>query len=185
MNMKEKLQERHRLLERMKDSLRDANIVCDLYEPEDLLGEGNADASVPTMLRIALSGIGKEGASGDFFFQPFATPEDVVQYFSAVLTLTDEFDETHLPALFEAISYINFHLPCGAFCIDEDKDFLSYKLPLPLPLDLSGDRMLSQMNIIAGNALSAANMYARLLFEVKDGKKSAADVAAALNTVAQ
>ena len=166
MNIEEKIQERKELLERMKESLQDDLIACEVAEREM---EG-----VPVVLNVILDTLAKddaeEGAFGEFFFDPIASEEDEIQHFSCVITLMDDLPQEHLPELFEALAYINFILPCGRYCIDKDRSFLAFRLTVPLPMELSGDALFDQMNICMANAVAGADIFLEPLVQLASGE---------------
>ncbi|MCR5487786.1 MAG: hypothetical protein K6F35_09710 [Lachnospiraceae bacterium] len=161
-------EERHALLERMRDSLQEELVAAEIVEPEK--------ENEPEILTAVLSGIGEagemEGAYGEFFFVPVVSGEDAIQHFSAVITLLDDLDREKLPMLFEAMSYINFSQPCGSYCVDRDAAYLCYKMTVPLPSELSGDALFEEMNICMANAATAADLYADLLIRIASGEGS-------------
>lgn len=160
MDLEKKYQERRTLLEKMRDSLQEELIACDIIEPEEYVELGARSEKIPPMLRVILDSFGEDGVIGDFFFQPFVTDEDAVQFFSAVLTLADEIEKERLPELYKKISDANFQLPCGAYCIDEKGGFLVFKLTVPLSVNISDEALLEQMNIVASNAIMSADLFA-------------------------
>ena len=158
-------QERHELLIRLQDSLREEMIACETLEPEN--------KEEPEILTVVLDSFGdeeREGGAGEFFFLPMSSEEDMVQYFCAVLTLADDIPGENLTALFEAMSYINFVLPCGSYCIDKNRSFLTYKLTVPLPIGLCGDALYEQMNICVSNAVNTADTFSDVLIKIAYGE---------------
>lgn len=166
MDLEKKYQERHELLAQMQDELEEGLIACELTEPEEIESEEQGEVTIPEMLHVVVDGLGEEGMIGEFFFQPLGDETDKVQYFTVLLTLADELKEEKLPALFEAMSYANVRVLCGAFYVDEDKEFLFYKMTIPLPVDLSRDDLYKQMNIAVGNSIAAASEYREQLVEL-------------------
>ncbi|MCR4656322.1 MAG: YbjN domain-containing protein [Lachnospiraceae bacterium] len=165
-------EERHELLIRIRDSLLEELVACDIREPE---GENE-----PEILTVVLDGIGEagdmEGGIGEFFFAPPSSEEDTVQHFCAVLTLMDDLGSEHLPELFEAMSYINFRLPCGSYSVDSDASLLCYRLVTPVPMRLSGEELFEQMNVSMANAFTAADLYADMLIKLSAGEKSLKEI---------
>ena len=161
------IKERNELLIRLRDSLQEEMIACEIHEPEN--------KEEPEILTVLLDTVGdeeREGAAGEFFFMPFTTGEDRVQYFCAVLTLMDDIPEENLPALYEAMSHINFALPCGSYSVDREGRFLTYKLTVPLPAELQGDALYDEMNICVSNAVNTADAYADILIKISCGEVS-------------
>jgi len=165
-------EERHELLTRMRDSLQEELIACDIRQPEN---EGE-----PEILMAVIDGIGEsgemEGTIGEFYFIPPSSKEDTVQHFCATLTIADELKEEFLPPLFEAMSYVNFNIPCGSFSVDKDRSMLSFRLVTPLSAGLSGEDLLLQMNISMANAFASADLYADELIKVSGGEKTVEDI---------
>ena len=161
------IKERNELLIRLRDSLQEEMITCEIGEP--------LNAEEPEILTVVLDAFGDEerdGAAGEFFFMPFSTGEERVQYFCAVLTLMDDIPEENLPALYEAMSHINFALPCGSYSVDREGRFLTYKLTVPLPAELQGDALYDEMNICVSNAVNTADAYADILIKISCGETS-------------
>ncbi len=159
------LKDRQELLEKMRDSLQEELIACEIREAEN--------ENEPAVLNVVFDELGQdneEGVLGEFFFLPPASEEDEVQHFSTVLTIADDIDKTKLPDLFETMSHINFKIPCGAFCIDEDAEMLLYRHTVPLPIDESKEALLKEMNICMANALVSADMYLDLLLKINNGE---------------
>ena len=167
MDTEKMMKERHELLTRLGDSLLEEMIACEIAEPQS--------EEEPEILTVLLDTFGdgeREGAAGEFFFMPFSSEEDRVQYFCAVLTLMDDISEENLPALFEAMSGINFALPCGSYSVDRDHRFLTYKLTVPLPAELNSDALYDEMNICVSNAVNSADAYADTLIKISCGEAS-------------
>ena len=166
MNIDEKKQERRELLERMKESMQEELIACEVAEPEQ---EG-----LPPVLNVILDALAKddaeEGAFGEFYFDPIVSEEDEIQHFSGVITLMDDLPKEHLAELFEAIAYINFILPCGRYCIDKGQSFLAYRLTVPFSVELSGDALFDQMNICMANAVASADLFLEPLVQLAEGE---------------
>lgn len=171
---KEKIMnDRHEVLEAMEGSLQEELIAAKLNAPE----EGNG-TEVLTVIFPEL-GIDGDGAVGELFFLPVITDEVEVQHFATILTIADEIGEDQYPALYEAISYINFRLPCGAYALDDESGSLIFKLTVPVPAELSKEELLKEMNICSGNAVAAADLHMDLLLRMLDGETTMDDVRAA------
>ena len=167
MDTEKMMKERHELLTKLRDSLQEEMIACEIYEPQN--------AEEPEILTVVLDAFGDEerdGAAGEFFFMPFSTGEERVQYFCAVLTFMDDIPEENLPVLYEAMSHINFALPCGSYSVDREGSFLTYKLTVPLPAELQGDALYDEMNICVSNAVNTADAYADILIKISCGETS-------------
>ena len=112
---------------------------------------------------------------------PVSSEEAEVQYFTAVITIADELDTERIGELFEAMSYINFKVPAGSYCIDKDRSFLVYKLTTPLSVGLSEDALYEQVNISMGTATAMADLYMDLLRRILENEITLEDVITALN----
>ena len=167
MDVKKLIEERHEQLSRIRDTLMEELIACGLREPEN--------ENEPEILTVVLDGLGetgdREGGIGEFFFAP-SDEDDTVMHFCAVLTLKDELNREYLPNLFEAMSYINFRLPCGCYCTDREGSLLCYRITAPLPINLSGEELFEQMDIVISNAFIAADLYADMLIKLSDGERT-------------
>ncbi len=176
MDRKEVLNNREELLKRMAEDLQEAMIAAVYREPEK-----KGDIPVVSVLFDEM-GEGDEEAYGEFFFHPFITDEDEVQFFSGVITLADSLPEEHLDKLFEAMSYINFQIPCGNFALDKSRTFLCFRECIPLPMEMSPDELYRQMNIISGNAVASADAYISTLLQLTKGELSIDEVKELLGT---
>lgn len=161
MDIEKIMKERHELLERLRDSLQEELVACEIIEAEN--------ENEPEVLRVLFDELGQdneEGILGEFFFLPPGSDEDEVQHFSAVFTVADEIDKDKLPRLFEAMSYINFRIPCGSFSIDREEEILIYRLTTPFSVQMKGDDLYAQMNICLTNALICTDMYSDILLQL-------------------
>lgn len=154
---------------------------------EEILGE----AQVRTLLRSAGEdglpvdilttlhtefGQDSDEAMGEFYFAPNANGESQVQYFTSVITLSEEVNKEHLPELYEAISKLNFYLPVGSFAIDEEDSSLAYKHVVPIRVDCSQEELLQQVDILIAHALSISEEYIAILLHVSEGKATVQDI---------
>lgn len=140
------------------------------------------EEGAPEMVSAVLDEIGDTDQEilGDFFFQPLLGEEDTTQYFSVVITITDMIPEERLSELYEAISYVNFSLPAGNFCIDKDHRFFCYVLSVPLPMEMEDTALFTEMDLAAGNAFAIADAHIGILTDVLNGKENADGVVAFL-----
>ena len=74
-----------------------------------------------------------------------------------------------LPQFYEALAYIHFTLPYGTFSIDTGNRFLAYKLCVPLSIEMEGEELYDEINIITGNAAEAVDTYMGVLSDLRDG----------------
>ncbi len=172
MDIEKIMEERHEILARMRDSFQEELIACEIREPEN--------EKEPEILAVVLDGIGEigdmEGGIGEFFFAPLSSENDTVKHFCTVITIADDLDKRYLPDLFEAMSYINFRMPCGSYSVDKDASFICYRLVTPIPMGLSGEELFEQVNVVMANAFTAADLYADMLIELSSGEKTLKDV---------
>ena len=159
---------RDELLDRMVEDFKDAYIAAAVAETE---GEDE-----PKIVRAILDEIGDdEGVIGEYYFTPIESEEDEVQFFNALITISEDVPEDPA-ALFEAMSYINFTIPAGSFAIDKDHNFISYRLSIPMSIDLGREAVYDAMNIAAGNSAAIADSYAGVLLDVVNKKLSVEEV---------
>ncbi len=169
-NFEDEKKKRHELLERVSKDLNADLIAAAIREPDP---EKGTDA----ILNVMFDEIGMDGneALGEFFFLPLRDTgelnlEPKVQHFMAVITIAEELESDHFPELYEAMSYINSIIPCGAYYIDMDKKFLSYKMTVPLPIELSEEEVYKEIHIITATALSMVDLHIDLLLDLMDGE---------------
>ena len=81
-------EQRHRLLESLKEELNAAEIAAELRDEDGF-----------EMVSAMLDEVGDTDSEmmGDFFFRPLLSEEDEMQYFAAVLTIPDQIGEDRLP----------------------------------------------------------------------------------------
>ncbi len=168
MSIKEAIEIRNELLDRMVDDYREVDIAAVVAE--------NDDKDAPKIVRAILDEIGiEDGAIGEFYFNP-SSDEDEIQIFNALLTMTEDIPEDNLPVLYEAMGYINFVLPVGCFAYDKDHNFLIFKLSVSMPISFDKEVVYSLMDTAAGNASSIVDTYMDVLVNVAKGKVSIDEV---------
>ncbi len=118
------------------------------------------------------TGANIEDVIGQFYFSPIVTDDDTVQYFNAVIFLTEDIDEKRLPALYEAMSYINYYNVTGAFSIDEMHENLIYKASIPMPIEMNDDVLYDQVEAVMGNAITIVDKFTDVLMGILDGSGS-------------
>ena len=173
MNKEKILAERKELMERLADELQDNLIAAMIKE-----NETEEEEEDPVILSVLLDelGSGREEAFMECCFTPLTSEEDAVQFFTSVITLSDDLDRDYLPALIESVSYINFQIPCGSFHVDKTHSFLCFRLAAPLPIEQNGDALYKEINILTGNAVAIVDQYFDLLLDVSRGKARLEDV---------
>ncbi len=161
MDINEMENRRHDLLEELNRELNDAQIAAVLRKEE----------GAPEMVSAMLDELGDGDLEilGDFYFRPFQTEEDTAQAFMCVITITDELPPERLPALYEAICYVNFNLTAGCFSVDKDHRFFCYVLSTLLPAELEDALLFREMDLAVGNALAIADSYIGILTDVVNG----------------
>ncbi len=174
--MEEVLKERHKLLERMRDSFQEELIASEIAVPDQ---EG-ASEILNVVLDMLGGGEAEEGSFGEFYFDPIHSEEDEIQRFTAAITIMDQLSEEHLPELYEAMAHINFRLPCGAYSIDKEKQFLAYRLTVPLSMELKGDTLYDAMDVCVASAINAADLYMEPLIRLAIGELTLEEMEALL-----
>ncbi|MBR1876373.1 MAG: hypothetical protein IJ805_04625 [Lachnospiraceae bacterium] len=104
---------------------------------------------------------------GEFFFLPYEKEE--MLYFSAVITIADEYDKSVLKDLEAAVSRINSFLPVGAFSTGPDGKTLVYRYTIPVPGDMKQKDQLSLMLTASDDAISVSDIYMGYLLLVMAG----------------
>ena len=158
---------RHDALVKLQGSLQEELIPAELVAHEEV--------EILTVIFAEL-GLDGDGAVGELFFLPLRSENDTVWHFSTVITIADEIDTQNTDVLYEALSYINFRIPCGSYAFDKDADQLVYKMTVPVPADMSEDELLKEMNICSGNAVAEADAHIDLLLRLLDGEASMEDI---------
>ena len=157
---------REALLKRMNEEFAE-NYIAAMYQDEEESGMEDG------ILNVYFEDTGDklQDSIGQFFFTPVVTDEDTVQYFNAVIFLTEDIDEEKLPKLYEVMSYINFYVPAGSFCVDEKHEEFIYRLACPMPIDLDDDALYDEVQCIIGNAMSFADRFIGYLLGILDGNR--------------
>ncbi len=175
MDIRKIMKERHELLTRMESSFQQQFIAAKIREPEN--------ENAPEILSVIFEELGIDGdeAFGEFFFYNLPTEESDIQHFVAMITIADALDSEHLPELFEAMSYVNRDLPCGSYSVDMDRKFLTFRMAVPLSINMSGDELYDEMDIVAGNAMALVDAHMDILLGVLSGEKDIEYVKQMLN----
>jgi hypothetical protein len=161
MDIKEIEKRRHGILEAFTKELNDSLIAAVL----------NNDEGAPESVSAILDelGGGEMEVLGEFFFRQPETEDDGAQVFTCVFTIADDIPAERLPALYEAISYVNFSIPAGCFSIDKDHRFFCYVLSTFMPADLEDSEVFREIDLAAGNAMAIADTYIGILSDVLEG----------------
>ena len=170
MDIKTLMNERHAALEAVEGMLQEELIAARLNEPDD-----KNDIEVLTVIFPEL-GLDGDSALAELFFLPIVSEEAQVQHFNTVITIADDLEEERFPALYEAISYINFRLVCGAYALDEESGSLVFKLSVPMPIDLQGDDLIREINICSGNAVAVLDQHIDLVLGIANGEVTMDDI---------
>ncbi len=175
MNISNLLEERRRILERIQGEFQEALEPAMIREPES--------DSEPVILSILFDDLGTPDgeALGEFYFLHPASDEDEIQHLCGTITIAEKVESDHFPELFEAMSYINAAIPCGAWRLDMDRKFLSFHLAAPVSINMTGEELYEEMNIVMTNAYAVAGAHADLLIKILDGEKDIEFVKEALN----
>ncbi len=164
MDIKELIKEREELLDRLKEELNGELIASDIRKAQK--------KEEPDILRVIFDDMGMEGQEqvlGEYFFLPFSGDEPAAHHFMAVLTIADDLENAPMEALFEAMSYINSVLPYGAYNIDREKKFLTFKMTLPVSVELEAEDIYREMNLLMANSLALVDVHMDLLLKLIDG----------------
>ncbi|MCR5099937.1 MAG: YbjN domain-containing protein [Butyrivibrio sp.] len=169
---KDKIKEqRKELFDRLNNEMAEQYIPA-IYRDKD---ETGIDDGILTAYFEEL-GINDEDAVGEFYFTPVLSEEDDVQFFTAVITLTEDVDESKLPVLYEGLSYLNFYLPLGAFSISDDHNCIIYKYPISLPIDIEGEDLYNIVEGVIATTLTTIDNNIDLVLGLSYGSRSIEDV---------
>ncbi len=167
--MNETIEMRNELLDRLVEEFHDAYIAAAIAE--------NDDPEAPKIVRALLDEVGdSDGVMGEYFFTPMSSEEDPIQVFNAILTLSEDMPEDNLPAFFEAMSYINYHIPVGAFSFNKDHTFFCFKMSVVIPMGYDKDVIYGLMSAVAGNSASIVDLYMEALMDIANNKISVEEV---------
>lgn len=172
MDINEVMNERHTALEAVEGMLQEELVAARLNEPDD---ENGVEVLTVIFPELGLDG---DSAIAELFFLPIVSKDAQVQHFSTVITIADDLEKEQFPALYEAISYINFRLLCGAYALDEESGSLVFKLSVPMPIDLQEDDLIREINICSGNAVAVLDQHIDLVLRIVDGEAGMEDVKA-------
>ncbi len=173
MKSKDVITMRNELLDRMVEEFHDTFIPAVRNETED--------PEAPGIVRAILDQIGgdegdAEGVMGEFFFSPMSSEDDEVHVFNAMMTISDQVPEDNLPAFFEAMSYINFHIPLGCFAYDKDHSYFCFRLSVSIPMNFDKEAIYGLMSAAAANAAHVTDDYMQVLLDVAENKFSVDEV---------
>lgn len=114
-----------------------------------------------------------EDAMGEFFFMPkIEGREEDALYFNSVLTLSENLTEEMLPALYEAISILNYYTESGTFAVNKDGDMLVYRNSVALPLEMSDETVFEMILANVAFSINVAERFSDLLLRVCDHRMS-------------
>ena len=120
-------------------------------------------------------------SSGEFFFLPNKEGEEVM-FFVNLITVSTELPESTLGELMAAVSIINTYILAGAFSIDPKAGALVFKHVHEMPMDLDEKTVTEYADLSMGIAISMVQQYGYYLIEVKEGTRTADNVAKALTS---
>ena len=125
-------------------------------------------------------GVSHDEVLGEFYFQPLNSDEDVVGFFTCVMTLSEEVYEETLARLYEAISVLNFYIPNGAFGVSKDMGAITYRVCLVYPLTTEKDALFDLANAAMGNTLTLLDRWVDIVLRISEGKGDVRDIESAL-----
>ncbi len=154
---------RHELLEELVEDLNDNLTAAGIIE---VTTEDEPEAIEFILTDIANS---TDEARGYIYFNLPQTEEDEVQHLTCMFDLFEDLPKENLPALYEALNYINFAIPYGAFSVDVGNRFVTYKLCVPLDIQMEKDELYEELTIVAGNAAEAVSSFFTVISNVLYG----------------
>ena len=142
------------------------------------------DANGVEILASIFDDLAMEGleSSGEFFFLPNKEGEEIM-FFVNLITISTELPESTLGELMAAVSVINTYILAGAFAIDPKAGTLVFKHVHEMPMDLDEKTVTEYADISMGVAISMVQQYGYYLIEVKEGTRTAENVARAMTSM--
>ena len=167
--------ERHEILERIADDLKEAIVPAIIRVPEEI-------EDAPEILTVHFDeiGVSHDDVVGEFFFHNISSDEDVTGIFNGVITLADELSGENLPKLCEALAVLNYYIRNGAFGISADKKQLSFRVCLPYPLGTDKDTLLELVNTTMGNAYVTLDEWVDIVLRISEGECDIESITSAL-----
>ena len=105
-------------------------------------------------------GIGNDTAVGQYYFAPVVFEESDVEQFIIMLNLSEELEESKKVDMLQAITFVNYLLPTGAFVMDPALEMLSYKRGVTLAVADEEEKTLSMILYEILNALNMVSVFA-------------------------
>ena len=161
---------RRELLEKFCEDFHEAYIAAAVVEPE------SEDGLTTVRVLFDELGDGDDEPYAEFYFTPLTSEEDTVQYFTGLITLSEDLPVDNLSKLYEAMSYINFYIPAGAFAIDAGHRVLTYRLCVPMSIEAAREEIFRQMQVIGGNSAAIADAYIGVFRDVANDDMSIDEV---------
>ena len=176
---KQKLQSREKhLANQLFDQLTQTG-----YEPTRTSVE---ESGLYDVVTVELDGIGIGGdyALCHMFFLPSMEDDMPVHNFSVTMNITDtiEGDDRKISVM-QAITYLNFIVPIGAFVLDPELNVLSYRRNTAIPVDLSEEETLGLMGREFFNSTATITPFISALVCLRNGEIELPEFAEAIRLV--
>lgn len=114
-------------------------------------------------------GIGNDTAVGQYYFAPVVFEEADVEQFVIMLNISDELKESKKVDMLQAITFVNYLLPTGAFIMDPALDILTYKRGVTLAVTDEDEKTLGMILYEILNAVNMVSVFvAPLLAYMED-----------------
>ena len=116
-------------------------------------------------------GIASDDVLAHVFFLPSPQDDMPINNFRVNITVADELENNELrPVMLQAISYVNFLIPIGAFVYDPSVNVLTYRRNCAIPVTLSEDESLMMMGWELFNGLSVVEPFLAPLLTLMSGE---------------
>ena len=169
MRQKEMLEQRHRILNRVKDSFDEEMIPAQIERPDVSDPADEHERLMILMEDIAAVGV---DAMGEFFFLP-SQQSDEYQVFMNLITIDEEINLGRLNELLLAINILNNYIPVGAFGIDLARNNIVYRHNCEMPIRSSDAPIKDKVDLSMGLSVALVKEFAYMLLEVNDEIRNA------------
>lgn len=116
-------------------------------------------------------GIGSDYVLAHAFFLPAPQDDMMIHNFRVTMTVADQVETDELRAIMlQAVNYVNFLLPIGAFVFDPSLNMLSYRRNCAMPVTMSREETLAMMGREFFNGLSMVEPFLAPLIALKNGE---------------
>lgn len=127
--------------------------------------------NIVDMVVTEFRGIGKklEEVLAELFFLPQPIKDPKYEMFTITITLDDDYKGKRREALLEALNFINYNLPFGAFSLDSTGTTILLKYTVLLDPNMEMDDVMEILNYSIMSLVSFAGLWMDAIFDVING----------------